>query len=261
MTPAQLGLPALAGHEAVAFVLVLGRVGGLFAFAPIFSSTLLPKKVRLVVAAALSLALTPIASHGMQVPGDALTLGGLLLKEIGVGLVIAFAIGILAAGVQAGAALLDTIVGFSFAQVLDPFTGVQSAVLGQVYSVFATVVLLLTGGDQLIVEGMAASYRIVPLGGFPHLSTLTRVAVAGFTPILVLALEISAPVLIALVVTDAAFGLISRAVPQMNAFTVALPAKVAVAFLLVAVSLPFVSIQLQNDIQSTVLQTLQSLAH
>ncbi|MDE3026217.1 MAG: flagellar biosynthetic protein FliR, partial [Acidobacteriota bacterium] len=176
-----------------------------------------------------------------------------------VGLALAFAIGIVLAAVHAGAALLDTVVGFSFAQIVDPFTSVQAAAFGQLYAMFATIVLLLTGGDRVMLMGFADSYRIVPLDAYPHLTTLAGLAAHGFAGVFVLALELTAPVVVALVVTDAGLALIARAAPQMNVFAVGLPAKIGVAFAMVAATLPFVAGQLQTGLENSMLDGLRML--
>ena len=72
-------------------------------------------------------------------------------------------------------------------------------------------------------------------------------------------LEIAAPVLVALVITDAAIGLVSRAVPQMNVFVVGLPAKILVGMTVIAATLPFVSNQVQGALQQSVMQAVQTL--
>jgi flagellar biosynthetic protein FliR len=72
-------------------------------------------------------------------------------------------------------------------------------------------------------------------------------------------LELVAPVLLAVVVADAAVGLVGRAAPQPNVFVVGLPLKVAISFRIVAASLPFVTAHLGDDLQHLVSGALQTL--
>jgi len=255
----ELRLPELAGENLVAFVLVLARVGGLFVFAPFFSARLIPRQVRLVAAGALALALTPLATGGRPVPDGVAELVGLVAKEVMVGLSLAFAIGALGAAIQAAAGLLDAAIGFSLAAIVDPVTSVQNAILGQFYSLFLVMVLILTGGDHIMIAGFAASYEIVPLDAFPSMVTLSSLAVSGFVQVFVIGLEIVAPVLIALIVIDAAFGLVSRAVPQMNVLFVGLPVKIIAGFVVIGASLPFVAGRLQAELEQAVRAALQVL--
>ena len=254
-----MDLAQLAGGSLVAFVLVLARVGGLFVFAPFFSARMIPVPVRLSCAAGLALTIAPIATAGQTITSDGLVVAGLILKEMAVGLAFSFALGALVAAVQAGAGLLDALIGFSLAAIIDPITNLQNAILGQFYSMFTVMILVMTGGDHFIIEGMAASYRVVPLDTYPSLNALTGLAMHGFAGVFVIGLEITAPVLMAIVIVDAGFALVSRAVPQMNVYIVGLPAKIATGFVVLAASLPFVATHLQSDLESAVRTALNGL--
>jgi len=229
-----VNIPELAGTQVLAFVLVLGRVAPLFLLAPILSASMLAARAKFIAAAAIALALTPIASHHHAIPTDPLSFALAFVHEAAVGLAFALALGVLAAGVQAGASLIDTLSGFSLGASLDPVTGTQNAVLGQVYSIFAVMVFLLAGGIQLMILGVARSYALVPLGQSPPANHLAALALQSLEALPVMGLELVAPVLVALVVADAALGLLARAVPQMNALVLGLPAKVLLAFAVLA---------------------------
>lgn len=252
-------LPDQALTEVLGFLLVVCRVGGLFVLAPGFSATMIPNRIKLMLAMALALAMMPIAVHGQTVPLDAGDYVMLMLKELGVGLIFAFPMALVGAAVQAGASLLDTLIGFSFSSVLDPVNNQQVAILGQFYSLFAVLVLLMSGGDHIMIEGIGASYRALPITAYPHIGGLTSGALTSFAQVWAIGLEIAAPVLVALVITDAAIGLVSRAVPQMNVFVVGMPAKILVGMTVIAATLPFVSNQVQGALQQSVMQALQTL--
>jgi flagellar biosynthesis protein FliR len=220
---------------------------------------MIPMRIKLTLAMGISLALMPIAVHGQTVPMDVGAFSLLLLKEIGVGLVFAFPMALVGAAVQAGASVLDTLVGFSFSSILDPVNNQQTAILGQFYTLFAVMVLLMSGGDHIMIEGLGASYRALPITAYPHIGALTAGALGAFAQVWTIGLEIAAPALVALVITDAAIGLISRAVPQMNVFVVGMPAKILVGMTVIAATLPFVSNQIQGALVQSVTQAVQTL--
>jgi len=255
----QLALPNLASAQLMGFMLVLARVGGLFLLAPGFSSRMIPVRAKLMLAFAISLALMPIATHGQHIPSDTGLVVTLLLKELLVGIAFAMPLAVLGAAVSAGAGLIDTIIGFSFAAQIDPISNQQNAVLAQFYSLFATMIFMVTGGDQIMIQGLATSYRLLPVGKTPSINALAASAPAGLERVFVIGLEISAPVVIALVISDAAFGLVSRAVPQMNVFFVGLPAKIMLGFAVIGASLPFVAAHLTDEMQNSVVQALEIL--
>ena len=252
-------LEQLGPSQLVGFVLVLGRLGPLFLLAPLFSSRLVPTRVRGIVAVALALGLSPLALRGAEVPVDPVTIAGLLLKEVLVGLAFAFAVGALFAAMSVAGSLLDTLIGFAYGALVDPLTGNQGTVLQQLYGLIGVLVFIAIGGDGLLVQGLVRTYDLVGLLEQPALGALLDGAREVFSTLFTSALQIAAPVVLALVLTDAAFGLVSRVVPQLNVFAVGAPAKVLVGLLLMGASLPFVTGLLADQFQGTLVDALSSI--
>jgi flagellar biosynthetic protein FliR len=252
-------LHQLGGVQTAGFMLVLARVSPLFAVAPLFSSKQVPPRVRTVVAVAIAVGLTPLAMHGQHLPNDVLALAALILKELLVGLAFALSVSILFAAIESAGAIFDVLVGFSFGAIVDPLTGNQSAVLSQLYGLVALAVFLVIGGDGWLIRGLARTFELVPLTAAPKLASLTQGVVSVFSTIFTSALEVGAPVLLAIVVTDVAFGVVSRVVPQLNVFGVGFPVKVVVALLVVAASLPFVVGWISDQLGTSVAQALQTV--
>lgn len=250
----QLGRNHLAG-----FVLVLARVGPLFVLAPLFSARMVPPRARAVIAVALALGLAPLALGGRAVPGDALELAMLALKEIMVGTAFAFSLAVVFAALTSAGAILDTSIGFNFGSLVDPVADVQSGPMAQLYSLVGVAVFVAIGGDAWVVQGLAHTYDAVPLLATPSLTSLTAGAVDAFAGIFGGALEVAAPVLLALVLTDVAFGVVSRVVPQLNAFAVGFPLKTVVGILVLGVSLPFAANWISDQLQLSVESALRSL--
>ena len=250
----QIGEQHVAG-----FFLVLARVGPLFVVAPLFSSKMLPIRARGVAAVALAVGLSPIALKDGHIPLDALSLAGLIGKEALVGFAFAFAVSVLFAAVSAAGSFLDTLIGFSYGGLVDPVNGNQTAVLSQLYTLVGVMVFLAIGGEAWMVEGLAKTYDLVGLTQMPALGALVGGAQHTFSSIFISAVELAAPVLLALIITDAGFGVVSRVMPQLNVFAVGFPAKILVGFLIVAASLPFVAGWIGNQLQQSVLSALQTI--
>jgi flagellar biosynthetic protein FliR len=245
-------------QQVAAFFLVLARISPLFIFAPLFSSKMIPARARAVIAVALTVGIMPVVKHG-PIDLDPLGFGGLMIKEVIVGLAYAYALAAMFAGLQAAGSLLDTLIGFSFGSLVDPVTGTQSTVLAQMYSLFGVAILIAIGGDAWIIRGLGRSYEAVPLLDTPAIGSMVQGVEVAFSGIFVSAFMIGAPVIVALIITDAAFGVVSRVVPQMNVFAVGFPAKMLVGLTLLGASLPFVSGFIADELQLSVAQALRSL--
>jgi flagellar biosynthetic protein FliR len=245
-------------QDVAAFMLVLGRISPMFIFAPLFSSKMIPGRARAIIALALTVGIMPMARHG-HIDLDALSFALLMFKEIVVGLAFAYALGAMYAALQVAGALLDTLIGFSFGALVDPVTGNQSTVLSQLYSLFGLAIFIAINGDAWVIQGLARTYDAVPLLDAPAIGTLVHGTQVAFSGIFVAGFMIGAPVIIALIITDAAFGVVSRVVPSLNVFAVGFPAKMIVGLTLIGVSLPFVSGFVADQLQQTVMQALHTI--
>ena len=246
-------------QHVAAFVLVLARISPLFVLAPLFSSKLVTARVRGIVAVGLAIGIAPVASKGVALPLGVYDLFWLVLKEMLVGATFAFAIGALFAALTTAGSFLDTSIGFSYGSLVDPLTGSQSSVLAQAYGLVGTLVFIAIGGDAWVVQGLARTYDLVGLEQAPDLGRLISSADSVFGAIFTSAIEVAGPVMLALILTDAAFGVVSRVVPQLNVFAVGFPAKVVVGLLLVAATLPFVASWISGELQRDVGAALQAI--
>jgi flagellar biosynthetic protein FliR len=245
-------LRQLAGNELAGFILVLARVTPLFVIAPLFSSQIIPPHVRGIIAVGISIGLAPIALHGQHVPGDPLALLGLVVEGLLVGLGFAFTLAVLMGAVESAGSVIDVLSGFSYGQLINPMNNQESAVIARFYSLVGTLIFLVIGGDAWTLRGLARTFQLVPLTSGPRLKSLVGGAEQVFATVFASALEVAAPVLVALLITDVAFGVVSRVVPQLNVFAVGFPTKVAVALLVVGASLPFTANWISNQLTMSV---------
>ena len=253
-------LTALGGGKSItAFFLVLGRVSPLFVLAPLFSAKQIPMQVRGIVAAALALGLTGVAMHGQQIPTQPMQVAGLMVVQILVGILFAYAIAALLAAVQTAGGLADILSGFSFGATVDPINGNPGGVFSELYALIGVMLFIAIGGDAWMLRGMARTFTLIPLTRAPKLGSLVNAAELSFTSIFTSALEVAAPVILALLITDVAFGMVSRVVPQLNVFSVAFPLKVGVSLIVVAATLPFLGGWMQNQIYTSVATALHAL--
>jgi flagellar biosynthesis protein FliR len=263
VNPDQL-LSAFGEHQVAGFMLVLGRISPLFLLAPLFSSKMMPPRAKSVAAVALAIGLAPLAMRGTvgapgELPADLLGLAGLMLKEILVGMAFAFALAAFFAAVSVAGTLLDTFIGFGFGALVDPVTGNSGGAVNQLYALVGVAIFMGIGGDAWVIQGLARTYDAVPLLSAPEVGTLVEGVQVAFSGIFGAAIQVCAPVLLAIVLTDVAFGMVSRVVPQLNVFAVGFPAKVTVGLVLIAASLPFLAGFLDDELQRSVGSALHAL--
>jgi flagellar biosynthetic protein FliR len=246
-------------QQVAGFILVLARISPLFLVAPMFSSKMVPSRVKGIAAVGLAVGMAPLATKGQHVPLDVMSLVALIAKEFLVGLAFSYSLSVLFAAVSAAGSLADTFIGFSFGALVDPVTGNNASVLSQAYSLVGIAVFIAINGDTWVIQGLNHTYDLVPLTGTPALGSMVAGVQHAFTGIFISAVELAAPVMLAVIITDAAFGAVARVVPQLNVFAVGFPAKVTVGLLIIGVSLPFAAGWISDQLQDSVSAALQSL--
>ena len=220
----------------VAYVLGVIRASAWLVLVPPFGTRAIPAVVKMGLAAALAL---PAADQLSQQPPslDVPSLIGAVLLQVAMGLVLGFISMMAFAAVQAAGSLIDLFAGFSVAQAFDPLSGEQSSLFGRFYQLLAATLLFAINGHILLFRGFMASFDAVGLA-LPPLDRLAEVAVAGLGDLVIAAVEIAAPLLAALFLTEVALGLLARAAPQMNVFVIGFPVKILLTLALVGLTLP-----------------------
>jgi len=128
--------------------------------------------------------------------------------------------------------------GLGLIQLVDPHEGGSTGVFSAFLEIMAGMIFFSLNGHHLLIQALASSYSVFPLAGEKFFARLAAGLVNSSGEIFVIALRVSAPVLIGLLLSDVVLGILSRAIPQMNVFMVAPPLQFAFALFLMTLSLP-----------------------
>lgn len=242
------------------------RIAVAFMMMPIFSNDLVPAMVRnsiLVSLGIVSLSLQPQLDVAMMAPGQWATM---FTKEVFVGLVIGFFFGSVLWALEAAGQIIDTKVGATMAQIVDPLSGHQTSLNGAFLSRLAGIVFIFTGGLSLLVHVLMESYVLWPVAApMPTLDMRGLILFeAEFGRLMVLATLFAAPVLTVLFLIDVGLGLINRFAQQLNVFTLSMPIKAFAATAIILLLLGSFIEAITRDILSRpdyIIGILKGLAH
>ncbi|MCC6493337.1 MAG: flagellar biosynthetic protein FliR [Pirellulales bacterium] len=203
------------------FVLVLARVGGLIATAPIFGTRAAPVQARALLAVAMSLLITPL--HASQAPAgleNMLIFGKHVLSESLVGLLLGLGVMILLSGIQLTGQIISQLGGTAVAEGFDPLADENVPVYSQFFYFLTLAMFVLIDGHRLLVEALLDTYAWLP----PGKAVLGRSFVDVFSALLgqsfLLGIRAAAPAMAALLLATLVLGLIGRTVPQINILVV-----------------------------------------
>jgi len=220
--------------ELIAGLLATIRVSAWLVVAPPFSNRGIPSLVKVALAMAIALPLTPRLAA--QAPSA--ELGPLLtavLFQVVVGLSLGFLTQLLFAAVQAAGELIDFFSGFTLASAFDPGSNISVSVFGRFYQLVAVTLLFALNGHLLLLRGFVGSFTVFPMHPV-SIGILTRTVTENVGTLVVSSLEIAAPVLIVLFLAELALGLVNRAVPALNVLVMSFPVKILLTLSLTGIA-------------------------
>lgn len=244
------------------FVLILLRTGSLFAFAPVFSSPLIPAQVKAASVLGLSLALAALGVVGdIEPPRTTALLLLLLAQEALLGLITGFVARLVFVAVEFGGQLVGMEMGLGIVAVFNPESETQISVVSQLQFLLAMLLFLAVAGDRMLVEVFVIHLREIPPGQVAFTGPVLRVLVELSAGIFVAALRGAAPVIAALFAANVILGVFARSVPQMNMLILGFPLKIVVGFAVLGLSLSYWSDMILRALSETfeALRALPSL--
>lgn len=201
------------------------RISALLFVMPFFGDRNVPIQVRILIAASLSIGFYGIIpkSSILNLDFDAFSIFFLLLKEVTVGVMIGYICKLMFEGIIMAANLVGYQMGFGTANLLMPGSDIQLNPFTALHRYIVFALFLNLGLHHIFINGVASTYDLIPLGHFQITEILGESLVAASVLIFTIALKLSAPILVSLLFTMAALGLIAKSVPQLNVFTLSFP--------------------------------------
>ncbi|WP_266159766.1 flagellar biosynthetic protein FliR [Dyella silvatica] len=218
VTSADLAqLPLLLGS----FLWALGRVGGLCLIAPVFSSSVIPARIRVALVCLLTLLLVPMAPATF----DPLSAAGIaiMVGQVLIGTAVGFVLKLVFEAVALGGQLIAQSMSLGFAEVVNPQGGGSSPVLSQFYLLLVTLLFLSMNGHLRLIALLADSFETLPLGAETINANGLYAVLAFATQLFSGAVRVALPAMSALLVVNIGFAAISRSAPSMNLFAVGFP--------------------------------------
>lgn len=222
------------------FFFILVRVGSLLFVVPFFESHNVPVLVKAALAMSVAWLLLPQV-HGtipdLNTSPLAFALG--VASEIAVGLIIGLMIQLVFVGIQLAGQTAGFQMGFAIANVVDPASSMQIPVLSQFLNLFTLMIFLSLDIHYYFIKALVDGFQLIPFWGAQFDGDVFRLLSQMVANSFVIAVKIGAPVMVALLLTSVALGIIARTVPQMQIFIVAMPVKILLGLLFLGFSLPF----------------------
>ncbi|MBI3512980.1 MAG: flagellar type III secretion system protein FliR [Proteobacteria bacterium] len=230
-------LQRLLTAEVFALLLVFARVGSAMVLLPGIGENYVSPRVRILLAGAITIVVAPVVTpHLPPQPGSPWVLGLLLGGEIGIGLFIGSVARIMMATLETAGTLISFQIGLATASVFNPLISDQGSLTSVLISIAGMVLLFETDMHHLMLRGVVDSYTLFVPGALPPIGDFTEMISRTVSRSFAIALQIASPFLVVSLMLYVALGLVSRLMPQLQIFFVALPLQIVLGFLLLVVT-------------------------
>ncbi|MDR1995066.1 flagellar biosynthetic protein FliR [Azonexus sp.] len=228
-----------------AFIFPLARIFGFAATAPLWSMAVVPQRTRLMLGLAITLAIAPVLPPMPAVPPATLAGLWIMLQQMLVGIGMGFAARIVFSAFDVAGEFMGFQMGLGFATFYDPLRGSQTPVVANFVDLIAYLLLLAMNGHLLYFATLAQSFVAIPVSATPLAAdswgNLVRLGSHIFSAGLLLAL----PVAVALMITNLALAVLTRAAPQLNIFALGFPLTLLGGFFALSISLHYLAAPIQ----------------
>jgi len=214
------------------------RIGTALGIAPVLGARTLPMRVRIGLALALSMIVAPLLPTPPALLPWSAEIVVLAVQQMLIGIAFGLALLVIFSSLILGGQIIAMQTGLSFASLIDPVSGVQTPVVSQFYVVMATLVFFSLDGHLALISSLVDSFRVLPVDGRSiRLNGVWSLLLWG-GEIFRTAVRIALPAMATLLLVNLALGVITRAAPQLNIFSIGFPVIIMIGLVVMSLTLP-----------------------
>ena len=229
----QAALDVFLTTGVLAFMLTFVRIGTVLMIMPGIGDSFVPQNIRLHMALGVSFVLFPLIMPYIPnpIPGT-FTLFVLIFMEFIIGLLIGTVARIFMAALDTAGMVISMQSGLSNAQVFNPSLASQGSIMGAFLTVTGMVLIFSTNMHHLLLMGVVESYKMFPLGAMPDTGSMAEVVSKAVSAAFAIGFKLAMPFIVLTLLIYVGMGVLSRLMPQVQVFLLALPMQILLSITL-----------------------------
>jgi flagellar biosynthetic protein FliR len=233
------------------FALIFLRVAAMMIYAPLLGSVKIPKTVKALIAVMLSLGIASGIPMPRVLPQNLWEVTLAMGSEICFGLAMGLILSLTFIATQWGGEMIGNQMGLNISEALDPQSGGQSSVVGDMYFWMTLVIFLSVGGHRDMIRGVRQSFDALPVLSVKLDRSLFDLLIGLFTACSCMAVQLAGPMLVTMLIVDLSLGCISKTMPQLNVMTAGLTVRSVVGMIVLIVGVALTADVLKNSINTS----------
>ena len=214
------------------------RIGAMLIAMPVIGTRLVPTRIKVIMTLVLSVLVLPLLPELPQV--EALSLQGLFIsmQQILIGLSMGFTMQLVFGALMIAGEAIALGMGLGFASMVDPTNGVNVPMVSQFFIIIGTLLFLALGGHLMLIQLVVSSFQSLPISPTGVGRDSFWLLFAWGSQMFIGALWIAIPALISMLVITLSMGVMTRAAPQLNIFSVGFPVTMFMGFIILLLVIP-----------------------
>lgn len=226
-------------NQGETFIFVFIRIIFILMLTPFFGSRNFPVMLKMGLAALMTLIIAPVLGAAVSLPE---TIAGLMIaaiREALIGAAIGFVARLVFSAIEMAGYIIGIQMGYAVATVFDPHTTNQISVTSQFYNLMAFLLFFSLNAHLIFINAIKESFDAIPPYGFSVTKETMHGILLMTSDTFRIAVKLSAPVMVSILLANIAMGILSRTIPQMNIFVVGFPVTMALGLIVLLFSMPF----------------------
>ncbi|MCP3689483.1 MAG: flagellar biosynthetic protein FliR [Gammaproteobacteria bacterium] len=214
------------------------RIGAMLLAMPVLGTRLMPTRVKIITTFVLAIVVLPLVPEVPEV--EALSLQGMFIsaQQVIIGAAMGFTLQLVFGALMVAGEAIAMSMGLGFASMVDPANGVNVPMVSQLFIIVGTLIFLALGGHLMLIQLVVSSFQSLPIAP----SGVTRDSFwaisAWGSQMFIGAVWVAIPASISMLMITLSMGVMTRAAPQLNIFSVGFPVTMFLGFIILTLVLP-----------------------
>jgi flagellar biosynthetic protein FliR len=239
-----------------AFLLVLFRLSGIFLFAPLFSSAVVPMQLRALLTLVLAFCVYPLVPPQLPIELSMATMVPAIATELAIGAIIGYGASLPLAAMQLGGNMMGLQLGMGLATIYNPDFNEETEVISQLFYMVALTVFILLDGHHALLSSLIHTFKNIPLGGYRPGTQALSLIVGLLAAMIELGVRVAAPLLCLVFLETVAMGFVAKTMPQLNVMTLGFPLRIMLGIGMIIV----IAAAMNEAFIASVRQTLSAMS-
>lgn len=227
----------------------MGRIGGVMLTVPVFSSPMIPARIRILFTMILCLVCSQFIPGHLSFVNFEGRYVVYLLQDFALGLLMGFSLLLVFQVFVLGGQIISMQAGLGFAVMMEPTSRASMPVISQMYLMLVTLVYLSLNGHLAFLDTLIESFDVIPVGSITNTQDVVGRVLLFSGWMFKEAVSVSLPAMMALLIVNLAFGIMARVAPQLNIFSLGFPITLIMGIVIIKIGMLSVGHQMMESIE------------